>query len=132
MFPGPDSCYARAYSDSHLTQHPKQLVTEIAVQPDFSAADPMLVLHISLRLRGLPPAGPFEAYAYCENEGGHTLYCAMEGDAGGFQITPRKNGAILIAVSSDGMSFENSTGFATLRRNTGDDRNFLLTPTPCP
>lgn len=55
----------------------------------------------------------------------------LEGDAGGFQITPAKNGAILIEVSSDGMTFENDSGFATLERDAGDDRSFLLRPAAC-
>ena len=130
MFPGPDSCYARSYSDDHLTKHPAQRVTQIAISPDFTIADPMLGVHLTLNLRGVP-GGAFEAYAYCENEGGDTLYCGMEGDAGGFQITPAKQGGILIEVSSLGMGFENEAGFATLERNSGDDRSFLLKPVAC-
>ena len=130
MFPGPDSCYARSYSQDHLASHPAQRVTRITISPDFTIADPMLGVHLKLRLRGVP-GGAFEAYGYCENEGGHTLYCGIEGDAGGFQITPAKQGGILIEVSSLGMSFENEAGFATLERNSGDDRSFLLQPVAC-
>ena len=130
VFPGPGSCYARSYSEDHLAKHPAQRVTRIAISPDFSIADPLLGVHLTLRLRGVP-GGAFEAFGYCENEGGDTLYCGMEGDAGGFAITPAKNGAILIKVSSLGMSFENETGFATLERNSGDDRSFLLQPVAC-
>ncbi len=130
MFPGTDSCYVRSYSDDHLAKHPAQRVTDILVSPDFTIANPLLGLHVQMHLRGVP-GGAFEGYGYCENEGGHTLYCGMEGDAGGFQITPAKNGAILIEVSSDGMTFENDSGFATLERNAGDDRSFLLRPAAC-
>lgn len=130
MFPGPDSCYARSYSDDHLAKHPAQRVTRITINPDFTIADPMLGVHLKLRLRGVP-GGAFEAYGYCENNGSHTLYCGMEGDAGGFQITPAKKGGILIEVSSLGMSFENDTGFATLEKKSGDDRSFLLQPVAC-
>lgn len=130
MFPGTDSCYARRYSDDHLAKHPAQRVTEIAISPDFTSADPFLGVHLTLNLRGVP-GGAFEAYGYCENQGGQTLYCGMEGDAGGFQITPAKQGGILIKVSSLGMGFENEAGFATLERNSGDDRGFLLQPVAC-
>lgn len=130
MFPATDSCYARSYSKEHLASHPAQRVTQISISPDFTIADPMLGVHLKLRLRGVP-GGNFETFGYCENEGGHTLYCGMEGDAGGFQITPEKAGAILIKVSSYGMTFENETGFATLERNSGDDRSFLLKPVAC-
>lgn len=130
MFPGTDSCYARRYSDDHLARHPAQRVTQIAISPDFTIADPLLGVHLTLSLRGVP-GGTFEAYGYCENNGGHTLYCGMEGDAGGFQITPAKKGGILIEVSNLGMGFENEAGFATLERNSGDDRSFLLQPVAC-
>lgn len=130
MFPGPDRCYARVYTDAHLAKHPAQRVTRISIRPDFTIADPMLGVQLKITLRGVP-GGAFDAYGYCENEGGHTLYCGMEGDAGGFQITPEKTGAILISVSSLGMGFENDTGFATLERSTGDDRSFLLQPVAC-
>lgn len=130
MFRGADSCYARSYSDDHLAKHPAQRVTRITIGPDFSSADPLLVVHLTVDLRGVP-GGAFEAYGSCENNGGHTLYCGMEGDAGGFQITPAQKGGILIEVSSLGMSFENDAGFATLERNSGDDRSFLLQPVAC-
>lgn len=131
MFPGTDSCYARSYSKEHLAKHRSQQVTQISVSPNFTIADPVLVLHVWLRLRGVTDDG-FEADGYCENEGAATLYCGMEGDAGGFTVRPAKDGAILIEVSSLGMTFENDTGFATLERDTGDDRGFLLYPQPCP
>lgn len=130
MFPGADSCYARRYSADHLAGHPAQRVTQIAISPDFASADPFLGVHLTLDLRGVP-GGAFETYASCENEGGETLYCSMEGDAGGFQITPARKGGILITVSSLGMTFENDTGFATLERNSGDDRSFILPPVAC-
>ena len=130
MFPGPTSCYTRVYTPDHLTQHPAQRVTTLSLTPDFQFADPLLGLHVRLILRG-SPGGAFEGYGYCENEGADTLYCALEGDAGGFTVTPAKGGSVLVTVSSLGMSFENSAGFVTLDRNRGDDRTFLLRPAPC-
>lgn len=129
MFPGPDACHARAYAPAHLSAHPAQRVVGISVSPSPGFADPLLGLHITLRLRGVP-GGAYEAYAACENEAGH-LYCTMEGDAGGFQIEPGKGGAIRLSVSSRGMSFESDTGFTTLEQNSGDDRVFLLYPAAC-
>lgn len=130
MFPGADSCYARVYTDAHLTKHPIQRVTQISISPDLTIDAPLLGLHVQLELRDVP-GGAFEGYGYCENEGNHTLYCGMEGDAGGFRITPAKSGAVLIEVSSLGMSFENTAGFATLEARSGDDRSFLLQPVAC-
>lgn len=130
MFPDAATCYARSYSAAHLAQHPAQRVTAMRLSPDFQIADPLLVLHVELRLRGTP-GGDFEGYGYCENNGADTLYCGMEGDAGGFTVTPAKGGAVLVTVSSVGMSFENDAGFVTLEKAKGDDRAFLLRPSPC-
>lgn len=93
-------------------------------------AEPLLGLFLEVTLRGVP-GGTFDAYAGCENAGAETLYCAMEGDAGAFQITPARNGGILVAVSRLGMGFENDDGFATLEAKSGDDRSFILRPQDC-
>ncbi len=131
MFPDRTSCYARSYSASHLANHPGQRVTKIALRPDFDAPGPFLTLKMTFVLR-MVPGDAFQAYAACENEGGDTLFCLLEGDAGGFQITPAKHGAILIEVSSLGMTLENDRAFATLEAKAGDDRSFLLHPVACP
>ncbi|MES2540716.1 MAG: hypothetical protein V4720_05055 [Pseudomonadota bacterium] len=130
MFPDQANCYARIYAPEHLAAHPKQRVTEMRLSPDVQIAAPLLALHIEVTLRGTP-GGAFEFYGYCENEGETTLYCAMEGDAGGFTLTPARSGAVLLTVSSLGMSFENDAGFVTLEHKKGDDRTFLLQPSPC-
>jgi hypothetical protein len=77
------------------------------------------------------PTGAFEAHAVCENNGATTMYCAMEGDAGGFQIAPAKNRSLLLTVSSLDMSFENEAGVVLLQHDSGDDRSFLLRPLSC-
>jgi hypothetical protein len=130
MFPRDDLCYARSYGAAHLAQHPEQRVTRFSITPDFVTASPALAVELRLQLRGTG-GGAFAAYAVCENNGDDTIYCAMEGDAGGFQITSARNRSILVQVSSLGMTFENEGGFTTLEQNTGDDRSFILRPTPC-
>lgn len=130
MFPDGQACYSRAYSEDHLATHPAQRVMEISLAPDFRIAHPLLGLRVELRLRGAQ-GGDFEGYGYCENEGARTLYCGMEGDAGGFTVTPAKGGAVLVTVSNLGMSFENDAGFVTLEQKKGDDRSFILRPSPC-
>lgn len=130
MFPRSDSCYARKYGAIHLANHPDQRITRFAVSPDYFSDPPNLALELRLDMRG-DGGGALRAYATCENEGADTLYCAMEGDAGGFQVTPAKNGSILVSVSSLGMTFETATGFVTLERSKGDDSSFILRPVPC-
>jgi hypothetical protein len=129
MFPDPDTCYARTYSDDHLAKHPQQRVTQMRLIQGRNANSPFLDLWVKVTLRG-PSGGPAEALASCENTSS-VLYCTMEGDAGGFQIEEAKNGSVLVSVSSLGMGFETDLGFVTLERGAGDDRSFLLQPRAC-
>jgi hypothetical protein len=129
MFPDAASCYERVYVQGHLADHPAQRVTRMALVPEDRHGESVLGLWVSVTLRGVP-GGDFDALAYCENNAS-VLYCAMEGDAGSFQIQEAKNGAVLVSVSSYGMGFENDQGFVTLARTAGDDRSFLLQPAVC-
>lgn len=127
VFPGGTTCYARDYSAAHLAGHPQQRVTSIALTPDGGVSpDPRLEVWVTVTLRG-QPGEPYMALAVCENTG-DTLYCGLEGDAGGFTVEPAKAGAILVKVARRGMSFEGETGFVTLESHRGDDRSFLLQP----
>lgn len=130
MFPGGNRCYEREYGKGHLARHPEQRVTRISVSPDPVSDAPRFAVELRLGVRGTP-AGAFEAHAICENNGATTLYCTMEGDAGGFQLTPAKNRSLLLSVSSLGMSFENEAGFVLLEHDTGDDRSFILRSFAC-
>ena len=130
MFPGGNRCYEREYGKGHLARHPEQRVIRFSVTPDPVSDAPRFAVELRLGVRGTP-AGAFEAHAICENNGATTLYCAMEGDAGGFQLTPAKNRSLLLSVGSLGMSFENEAGFVLLERDTGDDRSFILRSFAC-
>lgn len=129
MFPDAASCYARLYTQGHLAQHPEQRVIAMRLGPDFQIADPFLGLRVEVELRGRT-GGSFEGYGYCENQGDE-LYCGLEGEAGGFTVEAARGGSVLVTVTSLGMSFENAAGFVTLEREQGDDRSFLLRPSPC-
>ena len=127
MFPRADSCYARSYSADHLAKHPVQRVTSIALRPQpGSAGDDMLVLRLSVALRGR--AETYVGYGYCENLGKGQLACGVEGDGGTFVLTPAEGGAVLLIVGPDGISFEGTDDFQTLEGRTGDDRRFMLQP----
>jgi hypothetical protein len=132
MFPRSDSCYARIYGAAHLRKHPEQRINRFSITPDFVSVAPRMALELRLGVRDEAGGrgGALEAYAICENTGG-SIYCTMEGDAGGFQIDPAKNRAIQITVSSLGMTFETNDGFITLKRDSGDDRSFILRPSTC-
>jgi hypothetical protein len=130
MFPGSTVCYERKYGAGHLRRHPEQRVIRISVTPDPVSDAPRFAVELRLGVRGTP-TGAFEAHAVCENNGASTMYCAMEGDAGGFQIAPAKNRSLLLTVSSLDMSFENEAGVVLLQHDSGDDRSFLLRPLSC-
>lgn len=123
LFPTATSCYARSYSAEHLVRHPMQQVTRIALAP---APEPEggLVLQVSIELRG--EAELFSGIAYCEASGSNALSCGMEGDAGGFVLTPARKGAVLLGVGRNGVGFEGLSGFVHLDGISGDDREFLL------
>ena len=134
MFPSDASCYLRQYTPLHLAGHPDQRVTLVALGP-LSAewGDPRyLVLTVALHVRGTSER--YQAVAYCENESDH-LYCQMEGDAGGFVLTPGRDGALRMALGRGGIGFEGAQDFLELSGTTGDDRVFLLPAVPadaCP
>ncbi len=129
LFPTEAQCYARSYTEDHLADHPQQRVTQMVLRPDRAAMAPYLGLWVGVTLRGTP-GGAFEALAQCENVE-DSLYCTMEGDSGAFSISAAKDDAVLVTVGSRGMGLENETGFATLERDRGDDRSFLLRPVAC-
>ena len=127
-FPGPGSCYARDYDAAHLAAHPKQRVTSLAISPDRTAfGERYLWLWIDGTLRGTDDR--LEALAACEKIGTR-LDCSMEGDAGEFTLRAAANRAILLVVGPYGMTFELGGDAITLQPDRGDDRSFLLLPTP--
>ena len=133
LFPSDASCYLRYYNAEHMAKHPAQTVELIQVGPDQTQwQNDELVLKIGLDLRSA--SGQLLGYAYC-TPAGKGLTCAMEGDAGSFQLTPARDGAIRIDIGPDGVSFEGDSGFVTLEGNSGDDRSFVMPPVPadaCP
>lgn len=133
LFPSDASCYLRYYNKDHLAKHPSQRVQQIQVGPDQTQWNSeMLVLKIGLDLVNSPEH--LLGIAFCEPAGAG-LVCGMEGDAGAFQLTPARDGAIRIDIGPDGISFEGDTDFVTLDGNSGDDRSFVMPPVPadsCP
>ena len=133
LFPSDASCYLRYYNADHLARQPAQTVQLIQVGPDQGQWESdVLVLKIGLDLRSTPEH--LLGYAYCE-PAGKGLACGMEGDAGSFQLTPARDGAIRIDIGPNGVSFEGETGFVTLEGSSGDDRSFVMPPVPadsCP
>lgn len=132
MFPGSAVCYERKYGAGHVRLHPEQRVTRIAVYPDPVRNAPRFAVELRLGVRGISAGATgvaFEVHAVCANDGASTMYCAMEGDAGGARSL--RNSSTLLTVGNRGISFENEAGFVTLERESGDDRSFILRPISC-
>jgi hypothetical protein len=133
LFPSDVACYLRYYNKEHMAKHPNQRVQEIQVGPDYDQwGDDVLALRIRVSL--VNNFDNYFAVAYCDPAGAG-LACAMEGDAGSFQLTTARDGAIKIDLGPDGMSFEGESGFMTIEGSKGDDRSFVMPPVPadsCP
>lgn len=126
MFPPEAACFQRQYDAAHLAKHPQQQVVDIALTPaEGQVVSTSLVVDIAVTLRGT--GAHYIGSAYCEPDG-TGLSCGMEGDAGAFNLSLRKGGALLLAVSPLGMSFENEQDFLTISGTSGDDRAFLMQP----
>jgi hypothetical protein len=127
LFPGPEACYARDYTEAHLASHPMQQATSLALTPSpRRPGDRFQDLRLTATVRAMP-GEVLTALAYCENID-ETLFCAMEGDAGGFTLRAADGGAVLVEVTRLGMTFEGMRGFVTFAHDRGDDRSFLLRP----
>ena len=118
-------CFSRNYDAAHLDSHPHQQVTMMVVTADtedmaLDSTDDLLLL-VDVMVRGV--ATPYSGVAYC-SVAGDGLDCFMEGDAGGFSLTPDGK-RLRLAVGPNGLSFE-ADDFLTLEPDKGDDRVFLL------
>jgi hypothetical protein len=133
LFPHDGSCYLRQYSREHLATHPDQMVTQIALGPEYGQAEAdVLVLRLAVQARG--SAERFTASAYCDNAG-DSLSCGIEGDGGLFTLTPGRKGALTMKVGRDPLGFEGARGFFTFGGGVSDDETFLIPPVPadsCP
>jgi hypothetical protein len=133
MFPSNGACYLRQYDAGHMAEHPDQLVTQVAIGPDYDswadAQGSILKLRIEVQSGVEVPL----TFAYCE-DAPEAMLCSLEGDAGGFTLSQR-DGAVLLQIDGRGMNFDTMGGFLTLSGTEGDDRSFLIPAVPadaCP
>jgi hypothetical protein len=117
------SCFARGYSTQHLSSHPAQRVDWIGLEETGLTEGGADVLSLRVRLRN--SAEVYEGQAYCRL-GGDGALCTMEGDAGGFTLSPRADGRILMSVDPSGLFLEGARDITELSGTRGDDRAFLL------
>ncbi len=126
---GPDGippCYARTYTAEHLAAHPQQKVTQFfVVRSDMDdGGPPGFDVAFGFRLKGSPDY--FAAEAGCAPRGDGAA-CTVEGDGGGFRLTPRPDGLL---VSVDGrLEVEGMESFSP-NLHDSDDRAFRLYVSP--
>ena len=121
-------CYARVYTEKHLSEHPEQKVAMISFgRSEYQAGGQIVNYDLHVQLNGQTEV--YQGNAYCEAsvEG---FACGMEGDAGAVLVVPRAGDEILIVVHPVGVSFEGDSDVLRLSGRKGDDREFLLAAAP--
>ena len=124
-------CWERTYSAEHMAEHPDQRVTRMVIRKEplgFPKAPGETLMEIAVMFRGADGSreGPqATAIGYCRPDGEERLDCALEGDAGRYEIAAEGQD-LLLSVGEDGMAFESSRAMHELRADEGDDRSFLL------
>lgn len=127
---GPDGippCYARTYAADHLAAHPKQKVTQFFLtrsEVDIGSPPASFGVGFGFRLKGSRDV--FAALAECFSDG-EGASCSVEGDGGGFRLTPRPDG-LLVSVD-ERLELEGISGFSPNLQDS-DDREFRLYVSP--
>ena len=140
-------CWARSYDAAHMTAHPKQKVTAIAVsyvvektypeQPDpvpmwdpYSAA-PAFSAILAVTMKGHTKT--LLAGIYCtQSEDPNRLDCGVEGDGGSFTLTKRPDGKVRLdtpgglAVGDGEATDDSPSKVADIVRAQDDQEAFLL------
>lgn len=129
----PSFCHERTYTARHLAANPEQQVRVIRVglQPRGGASDHDVV-DLAVQVRGSEMV--YRSSAVCPRPAGGRLDCWMDGDAGTFALSAATGGALRLALTGWGITFESSmddepaAAFLQLSATTGDDRVFLIPP----
>ena len=123
-----NDCFVRSYSKAHLASHPDQLVRYISLSPvPLQAPAGQVLMNLTVNQSGSDYY--YSSFVYCREKAAG-LACAMEGDAGRFNLEGRTKGQLLLTVGRDGLVFEGSGAMITISGTAGDDRSFLLAPQP--
>jgi hypothetical protein len=120
-------CYARTYTGAHLAEHPRQKVTQFfltASRVDDGRPPRSFAMDFGFRLKG--SSDLFAAMAACTARGDGAT-CAVEGDGGGFTLTPRPDG-LLVTVETR-LEVEGTESFSP-NLHESDDREFRLYASP--
>lgn len=135
-----DACYARSYSEQHLSDHQLQRVAEITLSyfphllgPDNAAGErliypdaPEIAVSLSVRLRNRDDTWSTTAFCWPEGDG---MACSIECDAGQFNLVDRSADALLITGGSD-LYFTDCDGADRKLRRAPDDHDFRLNRLP--
>ncbi|OLP52699.1 hypothetical protein BJF92_14940 [Rhizobium rhizosphaerae] len=111
-------CFARHYTMSHLSAHPRQRVKAVWLShEDGRTADGGTELTIAFQIDGTT----FGSTAYCKGS-----RCVLEADQGAFML--QTNGSDLRLAVGSRLSVEGAHGFSPDLGRSMDDRVFRLHP----
>lgn len=131
-------CYARAYSQEHLAQHPKQKVAEIQFRLTYYRHEPddyspqgqrNYYFEVLARLRG--QTDMMTSTGECTSYEG-AIFCGVECDGGGVNVTRRPPDRILVSLAEMGrlrMTHGCDESDSVDLEAGEDDVEFLLTRT---
>lgn len=124
---GAAPCYARTYDRKHLAAHPKQKVVHFFVtRSDIDQGKPPKTFDLSFGFRLRDSTDSFSSLAACAAKG-EGATCLVEGDGGGFRLTPRPDGLLVTVV--DFLAVEGMESFSPDLAES-DDREFRLYASP--
>lgn len=131
-FGAEDSCYARQYSQEHLTKNPEQIVSFMRFEHspkgfdmEFDAETGIVVFDLTVRFKG--KVDNYVAFGECRPQNGE-LKCPIQCDGGQFTIKSKDADSILIY--NDGrLTFMHCEGDEVKVKQVteqSDDKIFLL------
>jgi hypothetical protein len=125
-------CYVRGYDAAHMTAHPRQRVTYFAIDHEGDEpADPRgpegFVVNFSFTLKGVND--DFVGVASCTG-GAIKADCVVDNNAGSFSLAPAGEKIMLAVGSHLQVQGQSSNSNSPDLARDGDDRVFLLSPSP--
>lgn len=129
-------CFQRTYDKAHLKAHPRQTVSGIHLgyAPTNEDGTPNTAsgFELSFMFQLKQSDDWFSGTASCKTAGDH-FACALEGDGGLFNVTPKAGGLSLAVVNRGGtdakanqINLEGANGFSGFGKPGGDDLVFVI------
>ncbi len=138
--PGQTICFGRAYDAKHLSDHPRQTVTEMTLLLRVEGLDAKgkrvledpdrieYVFALAVNRRG--DTSPLMTMGECS--GDREAACAVDCDGGAAYLEPSAGGGLTLRLRDEGIGFgaDCDTTRGTFLAPGADDRAFALAPAP--